>query len=235
MISRSWCWLVLGVSAWTASAASAHFPWMAKDADGKAILFFGENPADRTYRLPPSIAATQIEMRTGDNETWTALPLSPIERDDLVGLISETALPSKAQARAAVTFGIYKGARLDYFTTYQAGPLPTDRKSTAAGGRLQAELIDSPTGVDVYVTFDGKPLADVDVKLFCSEGHEEGSAKTDSDGKAALSDGQIESGLNGILLGFTDSSAAGELDGKAYTSTMFYLTATFDADQLDKP
>ena len=50
--------LLVVASTWITAAASshAHFPWVTVDDQGKAALFFGETPADRTYKLPPTIA-----------------------------------------------------------------------------------------------------------------------------------------------------------------------------------
>jgi hypothetical protein len=67
---------------------------------------------------------------------------------------------------------------------------------------------------------------DVEVKLYCAEGHEEGSAKTDGEGKVSFTNKQVEDGLNGIMLG-TRVEESGELDGKPYTKAAHYLTTTF--------
>jgi hypothetical protein len=34
----------------------AHFSWLAKDADGNAVYFFGESIAERTYHMPDALA-----------------------------------------------------------------------------------------------------------------------------------------------------------------------------------
>ncbi|MEZ6079360.1 MAG: hypothetical protein R3C56_27940 [Pirellulaceae bacterium] len=66
--------------------------------------------------------------------------------------------------------------------------------------------------------WDGKPLADADVQLFCAEGHEEGSAKTDANGKVSFDDKQVEAGLNGIVVDHTVKTQSGTLDGQTYDS-----------------
>lgn len=216
------------------NSASAHFPWLIRNEDGKAAYFFGENPADRTYKLPDSIAKAKITSWTQGAEPQQ-LKLKSVDEEKFVGMLSEQEFPADSLFSSQVTFGIYHGSRLDYYTLHHGGKLPTSRSeydhtSSAlkdATLKLTAQLVDTDAGVDVFVLWEGKPLADVDVQLFCSEGHEEGSAKTDAAGKVSFNDKQVEAGLNGIIVGHTVKSLAGEIDGQAYDSGSHYLTVTF--------
>ncbi|MCC7333936.1 MAG: hypothetical protein IT422_02500 [Pirellulaceae bacterium] len=221
-------------SSMLANSASAHFPWVVRTEDGKAAYFFGENPADRTYKLPGSIAKAEVMSWSQEGEPQE-LKLKPVVEEKFVGLLSEQELPADAMFSSQVTFGIYHGSRLDYYTLHQGGRLPTSRSAyepaTAthkeAALKLNAQLVDTDSGVDVFVLWDGKPLADADVQLFCAEGHEEGSAKTDANGKVSFDDKQVEAGLNGIVVGHTVKTQSGTLDGQTYDSGSHYLTVTF--------
>lgn len=227
--------LVAGcVSSLLVNSASAHFPWLVRTEDGKAAYFFGENPANRTYKLPGSIAKAEVTLWSQDAEPQK-LRLKPIDEEKFVGLLSEQELPADAMCSSQVTFGVYHGSRLDYYTLHQGGRLPTrqaayeqaNAPSTASALKLNAQLVDTDTGVDVFVLWDGKPLVDADVQLFCAEGHEEGSATTDADGRVSFNDKQVEEGLNGIVVGHTVKAESGTLDGQTYDSGSHYLTVTF--------
>lgn len=218
--------------------AAAHFPWLAIDDDGKAVCFFGETPAERTYKLPPAISEAKVSLVT-DNQQVTDLQLETVENEDFVGVRSKSPVPASSSLFSQVTYGIYHGSKLQYYALHCGGRL-TDRQNSpgmiAKRLRLTAELIDSESGVDVFVSWDGKPLADVEVKLFCDEGHEEGSATTDQQGKVSFSDQQVEEGLNGIVVGYTDSDETGTLDGAEYQSGSHYLTVTFnDPQDFEQP
>ncbi len=76
---------------------------MASDhSEGKAILFFGETPADRTYKLPASIKAAKV--MAGDKE----VEVEAVESDDLIGLVSKESV-GESSLNSQVTFGIYHG------------------------------------------------------------------------------------------------------------------------------
>lgn len=229
--------LAIKVCAWlgcisllAANSALAHFPWLVRTEDGKAAYFFGDNVADRTYHLPETIAKAEVQLVSGGAEP-TQLRLIAVDEDSLVGLVSEDEIPADAQLCSQVTFGIYHGARLDYYTQHQAGKLPTSREAYQPNPcplRLMAELVDTQTGVDAYISWDGKPLADAEVKLCSADGSEQGEATTDAAGKVSFDDKQIQDGLNGIVVGYTLAEQAGTLDNKAYTSEAHYLTSTFN-------
>ena len=59
---RSLLYSALSLACLSATSLQAHFPWMVRGEDGKATYFFGENLAERTYKLPPSIAAAELKM-----------------------------------------------------------------------------------------------------------------------------------------------------------------------------
>tara|TARA_R110002111_G_scaffold59060_1_gene99597 strand:- start:485 stop:1171 length:687 start_codon:yes stop_codon:yes gene_type:complete len=211
----------------SASTAQAHFPWLMVDEEGKASYFFGENVAEKTYKLPPGIAKAEVFMRA-DGKT---LPVEtkPIESQDFVGKRSITSVPANADLISQATFGVYHGAKLQYYTQYMGGTMPTKFSDCSPIEKmdLQAHAVHTDGGVDVYVLWKDNPLTGTEVHLFCEEGHEEGSAKTDANGKVSFSDTQVEDGINGIMVGNTVSDETGKIGDQEYKSAMHYLTAIF--------
>lgn len=210
--------------------ALAHFPWLAVDAEGKAAFFFGETPAERSYKLPAPIAKAKV-MTVNKEGKVQEITLNRVENDDFIGMVSQNTVSGAKALLAKVTYGMYAGSRLDYYAMHQAGPLPTDRKAYEGKKNakldLQTQLVDTDKGVDVYVLWKGKPLAKADVTLFCDDGHEEGAATTDESGKVSFNDREVEDGLNGIRVGHKLEKDSGKWNGEEYTSSSHYLTVTF--------
>lgn len=205
----------------------AHFPWLAVDEDGKAVLVFGETPAARNYKLPPSIK--QAKLIDVSDAKPRGIKTNVVETEDFIGLVSADQPSPDRSVACQVTYGIYHGSRLDYFAQHigQLSEQAYASSSLPKQADMQVRLVDTASGVDVYVTYAGKPLVDAEVKLFCEEGHEEADAKTDSQGKVSFTDKEVEPGLNGILVGTTNEGESGSLDGQEYKAVSRYLTATF--------
>lgn len=220
--------LVLMLSAAIVSNAAAHFPWLISNQQGNAVYFFGEGLADRAYKLPPSIAEAKI-FYIDDQGSTQSVDAEMVEQDDLVGLVSTESIPAGSLLASKATFGIYHGSRLDYYTLHKSGELPAQRESqqrVAQEMDLFAEAISNNNGVDLFVTWKGKPLADAEVHLYCAEGLEEGTATTDADGKVSFSDAQVEEGINAIMVGHKVKEA-GKLKDATYDNASHYLTMTF--------
>jgi hypothetical protein len=229
--------ILVGIAVLFSNSAFAHFPWLIRTQDGKAAYFFGESPSDCTYKLPASIAKAVVTLRSNGAEP-SQLRLKAAEGERFVGMLSEGDIGIDAVLSSQVTFGIYHGSRLDYYALYQGGKLPSTREAYRNQGptlKLCAELVDTDTGVEVFVLWNGEPLADAEVQLFCAQGHAEGSAKTDAAGRVFFDDGQVEVGLNGVMVGFSAEDQTGKLDGLEYQSESHYLTVTFqDPQDFDK-
>ncbi|MFK8113108.1 MAG: hypothetical protein AB8B91_12950 [Rubripirellula sp.] len=212
-----------------AGMAEAHFPWVTINEEGQAVYFFGETPADRAYKLPESIAKATVDHISKDG-SFNRIEMAPNQGEDFVGLSSTEALSMQTCLASKVTYGVYHGSRLDYFTQHCGGQLPRQRGDQVSLDKqleLNAELIDTDSGVDVFIRRKGEPLVAAEVRLFCADGEEEGVATTDAIGKVSFSDKQVEHGLNGILVGYTSEHEAGTLGAQAYGSVSRYLTATF--------
>ncbi|MEM7010751.1 MAG: DUF3386 family protein, partial [Verrucomicrobiota bacterium] len=128
-----------------------------------------------------------------------------------------------------VTYGIYKGSRLDYYTLHRGGPLPKERKAyeNKPALDLNAQIVHTDGGVDIYVVLKGKPLTEADVQLTNEFGDKTGDGKTDQKGKVSFTDEQVNGGLNGIMIGHTAKGEKGEVNGESYEAVSHYLTATF--------
>ena len=218
--------LVFSVLLLTSRAASAHFPWLVVEG-GKANYFFGEDPSNRTYRLPPTIAKAEIMMRSGADKS--AVETKLIESEKFIGKQSVNSIPDKADLMSRVVFGVYNGAKLQYYSQYLGGVMPksfSDCKPIKDMD-LQAHAVNTEQGVDIYVLWQGKPLGDAEVSLYCDEGHQEGAGVTGKDGKVSFTDAEVEEGINGIMVGLTLTEDSGSVGDQEYDSAMHYLTATF--------
>ncbi len=233
MNNRLGIYLIACVLLVSVRTANAHFPWLITTDDGKATLFFGESIADRNYKMPESIAKAKVRSLTKEGATsW--LKVAPVETESLIGLQSEESVAEATLILTEVPYGIYHGSQLNYTTIHQCGKLMKEldaEVARSAKAKLFAVAVDTETGVDVFVTWQGKPLAGSEVHLFCDEGHEEATSKTDSSGKVSFTDAEVESGLNGVMLGHTVDVK----DSKEYDSASHYLTLTFTAPEDSKP
>lgn len=224
-IFRSLSLLAAYVLSLAAQPALAHFPWLVVNDEGKPALFFGEGIADNGYKLPDSIKGAKVLAWTGSDSK--ALVLKSVESDGFIGLVAEDKVEKVDTLSTEVTYGIYNGNRLQYYASHVTGALPESKPELAGGSNFQVQLVDTDNGVDVFVTWMGKPLSGVEVHLYCSEGHEEGTSQTNEKGKVSFNDSQVEEGLNGLMLGHTVKDDAGKIGDESYESTMHYYTITF--------
>jgi N-acetylneuraminic acid mutarotase len=208
-----------------AQPALAHFPWLIVNEQGKPALFFGEGLTDTGYKLPETMKGAKILAWTGSDSK--PLTLTNVDSDSFVGLVSEETVADLTALTTEVTYGIYNGNRLQYYASHIAGALPKSKSKAAGSSDFGVQLVDTDSGVDVFVTWKGKPLSGVEVHLYCSEGHEEGTSKTNAQGKVSFSDSQVEDGLNGLMLGHTVKGDSGKFGDESFESTMHYYTVTF--------
>jgi N-acetylneuraminic acid mutarotase len=224
-LSKSALAFVLAAVGVTGPTAWAHFPWLATDDAGHALLFFGESPADRTYHTPDAVAEAKVVLRKGDAEP-AAMELAAVETDDFVGQKSEQAVPKGGVLESEIRYGVYHGMLLDYYAKHiSAG-------ATAKSGlKLNATPRMTDDGVQVAVRWDGKPLANASVTLIDGEG-EQTEAETDAEGVAKFE--APKPGLIGFLIARMDNGAKGDVEGEKYTSAGAYGTVTMVIGESEK-
>ena len=216
----------LSLALWAQSIACAHFPWLVRSTDNKAQLFFGEGLNDRTYKLPPALAAAEIFQIDGKGQASRVATVA-VETEGLVGLCSSDAVAGDHVLASTITYGVFRGSKLQY-TAISFGKLPTDASATLLPNdlALQAKLADTDSGISVLVTWKGKPLPKAKVTLCDANAREHGEVETNESGLASFTDEQVQARLNAIRVGHKNS-AEGKLGDAAYSGEMHYLTATF--------
>ena len=163
-MSRVLSWMVVPAFLLLTSVSQAHFPWLVKDKEGKAVLYFGENLADKTYKIPDSIASAKIFAADTKGES-REVSTQRVETTELVGLISTDSVAQVSSISTEVTFGIYNGGRLNYYCNHvdvSATPIDPQPVSNSKPVRLAAKIVATNSGIDVYATWDGEPLKDVE-------------------------------------------------------------------------
>ncbi len=227
--SRVFALLPAAVLLLASTQVQAHFPWLAMSSDGKAEYFFGEDPSDRDYHLPDTIASTKVWEFTA--EGGKPLAMQESDQKGYSGLLSKS--PAKADALyAQTTYGVYRGSRLNYYTLHYGGKLSRNlkkhqKKFASLPLDLVAHIVQNKEGVTVHLMWKGKPLADTSVSLYSAKGEKQSSVKTGKQGQASFTVGELTPGLNGIIAGFTDKEEKGKFEGAAYEGASHYLTTTF--------
>ncbi len=213
-----------------ASSARAHFSWLIVDDGGHAVYFFGESIADRTYHLPERLADVDVEQRDAEGK-GTPIKLVPVESDDLVGRRSTEVIAGSGTLVASGSYGVYHGTKLTYYNQHLLGDGKTWSTKPAEDLLLQTILETDAAGLRVTLLWKGKPLADTDVKLFCSDGDEEAVETTGNDGKVLFDTSDIEAGLGAVMANFVDKRDSGKLGDDDYSSSTHYVTTTFIAPE----
>src|SRR5262245_38623768 len=131
VLARACRLLLLSVVAGAAlsSPCRAHFPWLATDDEGHALLYFGESPQDRAYRLPDAVAGAKVVVRQESGEPAT-LELAAEESDDFIGRKSAEPIAAGDVLEAEIRYGVYHGMLLDYYARH----FPALGASTPASG-----------------------------------------------------------------------------------------------------
>lgn len=209
-----------------ASAAQAHFPWLAVDGEGRALVFFGENPDERNYHLPEALAAAKLNARVGDAAV-AEVPLELLEEEDFVGRRSNEPVAKDAVLELTAEYGIYHGMLLTYFAKHLPGETIAawEKAGPSKGLKLDVTPKASDEGLAIAVAWEGEPLADAGVALTDSTGETQ-EAKTDAKGIATFA--KVAPGPVSVITNQMKKGEKGEHDGKAYTSVANYGTLTFN-------
>ena len=152
----------------------AHFPWLNTSTDGKAAYFFGESLAEKTYKLPPTIAKAKVWLISAEGQS-IPLDMKNVSSEKFLGLVSSEEVPPESTLASKVTYGLFGTSRLDYYTMHLGGKLPKTRKDNLLGDlkwNLQAGVVDTEDGIEVQVLWKGKPLSGTEIHLYGSDGEE---------------------------------------------------------------
>ncbi len=214
----------LALVAAAAPICHAHFAWLATDDQGRAVLFFGESPHERDYKLPEAVVAAKVFQSDAAGKR-SAVELKSVEEDDFIGRRSEKAASKDAALVSTVTYGVYHGMLLDYFVKGLTAVDPAKWESSAKSKTLKLNPTPRVTekGLDVVVLWEDKPLAAAKVTMIDADGSPT-DAETNANGVA-----QFEAppeGLVGFLVNRTDDKAEGKIDDQEYTSAGQYATVT---------
>lgn len=215
-------------------AAQAHFLWLTsleEDGQTKAVLYFNESAHEQDYHLPEAMVNAKVSQRFGDKET-NELSMTRVETDDRVGLESKLENADSSILATQCDYGIYGGALLSYYTKHIRSSDLSDLGAAGQVKKLKLEIV--PRVIDgqmeLSVLWEGKPKAKVDLTV-TEVDDKARSLKTDAQGRARYV--PTSTGLVGVMAGFTDRSAKGEVGGKAYTGASHYATLTFQVPTLN--
>jgi len=204
----------------------AHFPWLTSDDDGRLLLFFGESPDERNYKLPEAVAKAEVTMTDGDGDS-EIVELEAVDEDAFIGRRSEEDAATSGIATTKCEYGSYHGKLLTYYvkhyTSVRAKHWQVESPDSESAAKLPLdatpELIKG--GIQLTVTWNGEPVASASVTAIDPNG-EQVEKKTDTKGVVKFYN--LEAGELGFIAGHTDKNAKGEVDGQPYTSASHYLT-----------
>lgn len=209
------------------SQVLAHFPFLATNDQGEVVLFFGENLANRTYKIPPAVEKAEVRRIDRDGQ-GTPMETKAVETESFKGMTTGASLKPGEAAVTRIRYGVYHGTLLDYYCVHlpSLGPVGDQPKPSKFDIPLNAQVLSTEQGIDVLVTWQGQPVKSAKVSLSCSEGHTEAEEKTDSEGKVRFTSTQIEPGMNALLIGH-QVKESGDWKEQKYETGSHYLTITF--------
>lgn len=221
------CTVVYGTIWFNSSVASAHFPWLGTDSNGRAIMYFSESVEEMNYHLPDSMMATAIYSQAS-NGTRTKLDMETIESKEFLGRRSVEAYEGEV-LELQQQYGIYHGTLLSYYAKHYRSTDPHCWKAIPRFGQLQLDVVPAWTskGLQVAVTWRNASLKDAQVT--CRQtGQPPLSVTTDGEG---LADFPKAIPVPTALTIQHKVAATGEFDGKKFESETHYATVTFDVDK----
>ncbi|QDT01371.1 kelch repeat domain-containing protein [Adhaeretor mobilis] len=226
----------------TSQSCLAHFAWVTTDSENRALLFFGESPDERAYKLPESLLKAKVNALT-EGKKHADVKLVEVDEEDFIGRRSAEPVNPRATLATSLTYGNYHGTLLKYYA-YHAGQVATDpprltqepseqkgskQKVSAAKPQAGLEVIPSVSqrGLCLTVLWQGKPLEGVEATLMVGDGESEKS-KSDRDGEAWFPPpvtGGGETQIAAIVGHEVDKE--GTVDGEPYNNESHYATITF--------
>jgi hypothetical protein len=209
-----------------ASTVQAHYPWIAIDSSGNAQIFFGETPADRTYKVPAAMKNVEVMGMDAEGQA-KPIAVKEVNSDSFVGFTSDASVKEFKTLESAVSYGAYHGTKLDYTMQHSGKATKEAAAETKAAPKLTAHVQQVDNGYEAKIVFDGQPVASASVQLFTEDGTMRSQGTTDNSGKMLFSAEEVKSGQNWLLVGHKVEGVSGEINGKKYESESHYLTACF--------
>jgi hypothetical protein len=209
-----------------AAPAHAHFPWLAIDDAGHALLYFGESPAETNYHTPEAVAKAKV-VRLAGRAAPVELKLPAVETDQFIGRKSAEPVPAGGELESQISYGVYHGMLLDYYAKH-VGSL--EGRPVVSTLKLDATPRAVEGGIELVVNWDKQQLAGAAVTLIDGAG-EQTEATTDAKGVAKFD--APKPGLLGFLVNRTDDKATGDVDGEKYSSAGAYATVTVNFGKAD--
>ncbi len=201
----------------------AHFPWIALDKQGHALLFFSESPTDRDYHLPESVLQAKVTAHNAGHKEPQPIEFVTLESGDVTGTRSKEPIGRSSTLSTSFTYGNYHGTLLKYYAQLLPPIGSKEAAAPSAGSTsLSASITATKLGMEVTVRWDGKPLAGAGVTIIDAEG-EQFEDKTNADGKVSFS--TQAAGQTGFVIAHVVKEK-GEWEGKAHTSVSHYATVT---------
>lgn len=216
-LSRLFTLFVALVALLAGQQCHAHFPWLATDDQGRAIMFFGETPGDRTYHMPEAVAKAEV-MVLG-HEGVKPFELAAVEEDDLIGRRSADKLPDHSALATTFKYGIYHGTLLSYYAKFD--PALDHHHPPKERPRLDVDLLRGDDGLQATVYWEGKPVKGATATLVDAKGESQ-EGETGDDGKVAFK--TPADGLLGLVVGYVLEDATGKFNGEDYVSESHYAT-----------
>ncbi|QDU80193.1 Nickel uptake substrate-specific transmembrane region [Polystyrenella longa] len=208
--------------------AQAHFLWLlplATEETGIQVhLYFGElAEADDPALLENVMAAKVWQMAPGGKK----VDLSTAKGEESIIAIP-TIKTGPTVVAASHNYGVLERGDSSFVLQYYAKSYndakPADWGTINAASALKLDITPKQLGGDeiqLQVKWDGKPLADAELKIEDDKGDVELEGKTDADGNFVFT---APKGHLFSIRAKHVNEVAGEQDGKAYSDTRSYST-----------
>ena len=217
----------VGIMSLAPSVATAHFPWLTSDADGRALMYFSESVQETNYLLPEAMTTTDIYSLATDG-TQTKLDMETVDSKEFIGRRSAAVFAGEV-LELKQQYGIYHGTLLTYYAKHYRSHDPNGWRAIKPSGRLQLDVVPAwtPQGLQVAVTWQNAPLKNAQVT--CRQGVQPPiSMATNDEGSAQFPAAVPDSTALTVQY---KVAASGDLEGKKFDSQTHYATVTFNIDK----
>jgi hypothetical protein len=226
--------MFIGTLLLLSSKASAHFLWLdtqiGSDGANHARLIFSDLPQPAGRDLSAKVSHSKLWSRTADGK-FADLSFRPGTAGDAKTLVANVPSFKGICIEASCDYGVYTHGEQNSLLHYYAKTLPPDwlqcGEDFARSRRLELDVV--PHCKDGTIAFDvlfkNEKAAGQEVVVISPSG-EENKLKTDSQGIATCDGAQA--GRYAVRARYIEADRSGQRDGKNYSQTWTYCTATFE-------